>query len=112
VRSTEGLINQGSTFQNSANLLHAVLLLLGVCTAAQFCLAKVLVGVAWHESMRQVGVALWHHRSNQNAQCCAVLAMCSCRFLRIRSDKSPEDASGPDLVQQLYNKQNRRVHHD
>ena len=44
-----------------------------------------------------------------------VLFMClcvSCRFLRVRPDKDPEDASGPDLVRELYNRQSRRIHHD
>jgi len=31
------------------------------------------------------------------------------RFLRIRTDRHPEEASGPDLVEQLYKKQNRRI---
>lgn len=34
------------------------------------------------------------------------------RFLRLRPDKKPEEASGPDTVQELYNKQNRRIRHD
>jgi DNA ligase-1 len=32
------------------------------------------------------------------------------RFLGIRPDKSPEDASGPELIVQLYGQQSRRVH--
>lgn len=39
-----------------------------------------------------------------------VMLLVVCRFLRVRPDKAVEDASGPDLVQQLYNRQNRRVH--
>jgi hypothetical protein len=42
----------------------------------------------------------------------AAVLLCACRFLRIRPDKSVEDASGPDLIQQLYNKQSRRIHQD
>jgi hypothetical protein len=29
--------------------------------------------------------------------------------MRIRDDKQPEDASGPDLIVQLYERQNRKV---
>lgn len=31
------------------------------------------------------------------------------RFLRLRPDKQPEEASGPELIAELYNKQARRV---
>lgn len=31
------------------------------------------------------------------------------RFLRLRPDKKPEEASGPEQVADLYNKQARRV---
>ncbi len=31
------------------------------------------------------------------------------RFMRIREDKSPEDASGPDLIEQLFRQQTRKV---
>jgi DNA ligase-1 len=31
------------------------------------------------------------------------------RFLRLRPDKKPEEASGPDTIAELYNKQARRV---
>lgn len=31
------------------------------------------------------------------------------RFIRLRPDKSPEEASGPELLVELYNKQTRRV---
>jgi DNA ligase-1 len=33
------------------------------------------------------------------------------RFLRLRPDKAPEDASGPGLVEELYNRQARRISH-
>jgi DNA ligase-1 len=31
------------------------------------------------------------------------------RFLRLRPDKKPEEASGPEQIAELYNKQARRV---
>jgi DNA ligase-1 len=31
------------------------------------------------------------------------------RFLRLRPDHKPEEASGPDTIAELYNKQARRV---
>lgn len=31
------------------------------------------------------------------------------RFISIRSDKSPEDATGPDMLTQMYMAQQRRV---
>lgn len=42
--------------------------------------------------------------------CTHTFMISPCRFLRLRPDKSPEDASGPDLVEQLYNNQSRRIH--
>ena len=31
------------------------------------------------------------------------------RFIRLRPDKTPEEASGPELLVELFNKQTRRV---
>ena len=31
------------------------------------------------------------------------------RFIRLRPDKTSEEASGPDVIVELYNKQTRRV---
>jgi hypothetical protein len=100
------------------DLLHAGPLP-GGSAAAQRCLLlqQSLVGVAFHAMVWELAPGFELHSASSiqtkcSVLCRAVLGMWSCRFLRIRSDKSPEDASGPDLVQQLYNKQNRRVHHD
>ena len=31
------------------------------------------------------------------------------RFIRLRPDKTPEEASGPEVIVELFNKQTRRV---